>query len=107
MTQCLKRHQDEIQPRCKHLLAVSGIIREGPTGIPVPAQPELDPMPPTPVQDKLRKVHVQLGEDIKAHQRAVEMDAEEEIEEEKARDEEDEKKKTTEVTPRPSQLHII
>jgi len=28
MTQCLKRHQDDIAPRCSHLLALSGVLRE-------------------------------------------------------------------------------
>lgn len=98
MTQCLERHQDEIQPRCKHLLTVSGIIQDHHTEtFESPQPPELDPMPPTAVQDKLRKVHHQLGEDIAAHERAVEMDQQEESEEEKAQDEEDEKRKTSQV----------
>lgn len=63
-------------------------------------------MPPAAVQEKLRKTHTKLGEEIAAHEKAIQEDEEEKDEIEKdemenevdmAKDEEDEKEKTSQV----------
>jgi len=76
MTQCLERNQDKLQPGCKHLLVLKGLIDE--TVAPEEALlAKEQAMPPKTLQESLRKIHAKVTAEIEATEAAAKADLEE------------------------------
>merc|ERR1719502_649921 len=81
MTTCLERNQERLRPRCRHLLVAKGLIEEV-----APEEKAMQEakqvMPPSHLQEKLRKIHDKVTSEISATE--AEENAKHAVEEGKA-----------------------
>ena len=72
----MERNQDKLQPGCKHLLVLKGLIDE--TVAPEEALlAKEQAMPPKTLQESLRKIHAKVTAEIEATEAAAKADLEE------------------------------
>merc|ERR1719498_1415772 len=76
MTTCLERNQERLRPRCRHLLVAKGLIEEV-----APEEKAMQEakqvMPPSHLQEKLRKIHDKVTSEISATEAAAKRDLKE------------------------------